>query len=435
MTRADVDVHDLGVHGEGVARHGGLVLFIPGAVPGDRCRVEWEGGRERMARARLLEVLSPSPERETPPCPAFGVCGGCDLQHLTYSAELRQKTRRVEEALRRIGGLEPELPECLPSPDPFHYRAKISWPVRAVQGATRIGLYARGTHDVVEQDDCAVAAPGLSAIPPLLREVATELGIAPYDERSGQGVLRHVVARRSVATGEILVTLVAAREHLALADLAAALMERLPSVVGVARNRNATRGNAIFAGPTDVLRGRGEITETVLGLSFRIGPTSFFQVNPAGAEVLFSTAIRLLGEAPKSALDLYTGTGVLALLLSRAGARVAGVESSAEAISMARRNAELNGLGAEFFTGDAALWPLEGCDLVSLDPPRQGAQEACLRLAEAAVPRILYVSCDPATLARDAKILTGAGYHLISAQPVDLFPQTAHVETVALFER
>lgn len=434
--RAQVTVQDVGVDGEGVARHEGLVLFIPGAAPGDVCLVEWQEGRGRVAKARLLSVVQPSPQRVKAPCPAFGRCGGCDLQHLSYPGELAVKTRRVRDALLRIGGIDAAVGDCIAAPEPYGYRAKLSWPVRGAEGRLLLGLYQRHTHGVVEEDSCAVAHPLLRALPELVRGLGRELGISAYDEKSRNGLLRHVVARRSLATGEILVTLVATREDPLMLGLAKGLMAGGVGVTSVALNVNAAPGNAVFGRETRVLTGPGEILERVLGLSFRIGPTAFFQVNPAGAERLFSTALSMVGDARGRALDLYTGTGVFALLLARAGCDVTGVESWPEAITMARRNAIENGLRAEFLVADAAAHPISPeLDLVALDPPRSGAEAACTRIAAKGPQSVLYISCDPGTLARDAKILASGGYLVEMVQPVDMFPQTVHVETVALFRR
>ena len=431
---AEIEITGLGRSGEGVGRHQGLVVFVPGAVPGDRCLVRYAPARRSMAKGSLLQILRPSADRQAPICPAFGTCGGCQLQALSYPAELREKTKAVADALARIGHLQADVQPCLGG-DPYGYRAKVSWPVRRHGGSVRIGLFSAHSHTVVEEDSCAVAAPQLRAIPVRLREAMRQLGISAYDERSG--TLRHVVARRA-RKGEILVTLVATREDAGLKALAERLMSELPDVAGVALSLNAQAGNRIFGpGPAQVLSGRGEIEEEILGLRFLIGPTSFFQINPAAAEALFSVAAGMAGEGGgREALDLYTGVGVFALLLARAGYATSGVEYAADAVALARRNAERNGLHASFAVGDAQSTRLPGRGaLVTLDPPRGGAPQLAQRLAAEGPERIIYVSCDPATLARDAEALVAGGYRLGRVQPVDLFPRTVHVETVAEFLR
>ncbi|EQD39686.1 RNA methyltransferase, TrmA family, partial [mine drainage metagenome] len=250
--------------------------------------------------------------RIEPPCPAFGHCGGCDLQHLSYAGELRAKRRRVEDALRRIGGIATEVAPCISAPEPYGYRHKLSWPVRGREGDVRVGLYARGTHEVVEEEFVRSGAP----VPRVCcrrwsGDCRANLGVAPYDERTHEGILRHVVARRSRKSGQILVTLVATGRDHALSTLAEQLHLQGEMVSGVALNLNASGGNAVFGRDTVILAGEGEIREELLGLSFRIGPTSFFQVNPHAAERLFSAALESLGDVSGQALDLYTGTGVL----------------------------------------------------------------------------------------------------------------------------
>ena len=432
--QAEVEITGLGQAGEGVGRHEGLVLFVPGAVPGDRCLVSWEAGRRRMARAMLLQVTRPSPDREAPRCKAFGRCGGCQLQAIAYPGELREKRRVVLDALRRIGHLEVEVPPCAGAGEAYGYRAKVSWPVRSGPGGPRIGLFAAGSHEVVEEDGCAVLAPALSRLPALLRDGMRRLGLSAWDGR--EGVLRHAVARRA-RTGETLLTLVATADDPRLQDLAAHLMAASADLKGVALSLHGGSGNRVLGAPARMLAGHGEIEESILGLRFRVGPTSFFQVHPAAAERLFATVLDWAGPGGGApALDLYTGVGVLALLLARAGYEVRGVEYEREAVALARRNAELNGLDASFAAGDAQeaeLPPPDG--LLTLDPPRGGAPRLAERLAASGPARVIYVSCDPATLARDAATLVQGGYRLRRVQPFDLFPRTAHVETVAEFLR
>ncbi len=432
--RAEVEITGLGQSGEGIGRHEGLVLFVPGAVPGDRCLVVWEPGRKRMARARLLQVTQASPDREAPPCPAFGTCGGCQLQAIGYTRELQEKRRIVEDALQRIGHLDVDVPACIGPGEAYGYRAKVSWPIRRGPAGPLIGLFATQSHDVVEQDDCAVLAPALRSLPGLLRQGMLDFSLSAWDGR--EGLLRHAVARRA-RSGEIILTLVATAAEPRLRLLAERVMSALPEMVGVALSLHEGRGNRILGAPARMLAGAGEIEERILGLRFHIGPTSFFQVHPAAAERLFATVLDWAGPGEGTpALDLYTGVGVLALLLARAGYRVQGVEYAEEAVSFARRNAERNGLEAAFAVGDAEeaeLPPPEA--LLTLDPPRGGAPRLAERLAAAGPRRVIYVSCDPATLARDAAVLVAGGYKVGRVQPFDLFPRTAHVETVAEFLR
>ncbi|BDG61245.1 23S rRNA (uracil(1939)-C(5))-methyltransferase RlmD [Caldinitratiruptor microaerophilus] len=441
-----VTVTGLGHAGEGVGRAGGFALFVPGALPGERVEARVTEVHPRYGRAELMRVLDPSPERVPPPCGVYARCGGCQLQHLDYAAQLREKRQRVRDALERIGGLRGvTVHPVLGMADPWWYRHKAAFPVGWAGGRAVLGFYAPGTHDIVDVVECRIQHPLASRVLAEARELIRERDVSVYDEAAHRGDLRHVLVRVSHATGEALVVLVTARREVpGLAEMAAGLIARVPGVASVWQNVNPARTNVIL-GPENVhLAGRPRITERILGLEFRISPVSFFQVNPAQAEILYERALAYAGRGPRDvAVDLYAGTGTISLLLARDWGSVHGVESVPEAVEDAWENARRNGVtNVRFHAGEAEeilprLWR-EGLRprAVVLDPPRQGAARTVLEAAAAMGPeRIVYVSCNPSTLARDLAILAGLGYRTVEVQPVDMFPHTAHIEAVTLLHR
>ncbi len=470
-------ITDLGSGGEGVGRAGGLVVFVPGALPGDRvtARLVPAGHGSRFARGELVTVDDPSPHRVAPPCPVARSCGGCQLLAFSYPAQLEWKTRVVREALRRVGHLEEvAVHPCLAASHPLGYRNKAQFPVsrgrwtarggsgrksgrafrdRAAAGGSQAdraelvaGLFRRGTHEVVPVESCPLQHPINNRVLAAAVRLASELGVPAYDEDTGEGLLRHILARVADGGREAMAVFVTADSTFpAGRRLAAALREAVPEVKTVVQNVNTRRTNVIL-GPRDiVLSGRGFITDHLGGLAFRVSASSFFQVNPEQAEVLYGVATRLARGARRAA-DVYCGVGTITLFLAanlEGLEQIVGVEVNPAAARDAAANARANRIDkATFVCGDAAAVVRDmaearlSLDTVVLDPPRKGCEpaviEALLRLGPA---RVVYVSCNPATLARDLARLAAGGYRVTEAQPVDMFPQTVHVETVALAER
>ncbi len=446
-------IDGLSQDGRGVGRADGLVVFADGLVPGDRARVRVVRATARHAEAVPERLLEPSPDRVAPFCPVFGRCGGCALQALDCQAQLRAKRRIVVDALARIGGVadaEAVVAETRGMADPYGYRAKVQLPVSGTAAHPRIGFFARGSHDVVDADECRVQHPAGDAVRAAVRAWMIAHGVAPYDERRGTGLVRHIVVRVGAATGEVMAGIVATGASLPAADdLAARLRTAVAGVRGMALaslflDVNRARTNVVLGGDVRILAGAPSIEERIGGLRFRISPLSFFQVNPAQTEVLYAAAVEAAGlTGRETAYDLYCGTGTIALILARKAARVVGIESVAAAVEDAKANAAANGIAnAEFVCGEAeAVVPEravrgERADVVVVDPPRKGCDERLLRTVAGMAPdRIAYVSCDPATMARDAARLAQDGYRIVSATPVDMFPWTAHVECVARLER
>lgn len=468
----EVTITDLNHDGEGVGRMDGLAVFVPGAVPGDVVRIAIVSRRPRYARGRRLSLVRPSPDRAAPPCPLFGTCGGCQLQHWSYAAQLAWKERVVAEAFRRIGRLDVAVRPTIGQAAPFGYRNKSQFPVGCgAAGEVVLGFYRRGSHTLVPIERCAIQDPRLDEALAAVQKALARHAIVPYDEAQASGFLRHVVLRASRWQDAVMLIFITAQSEWAgQEELVEDLVATVPRLASIFQNVNPNPGNVIFGPKSHRLWGAEHLVEAIGGLRFLISPRSFFQVNLAQAEVLYETALRYVAAGPHAtALDLYCGTGTLALFLARAARIVHGVEEIPEAVADARENARLNGIAnARFHVGraeqvvPALLGALGGAgegptpararmsksksrggpkkplrpDLVMVDPPRAGCKpEVLAAIGRAAPAAIVYVSCNPSTLARDAAALVRRGYRVIEAQPVDMFPQTAHVECVAWLKR
>ncbi len=442
----EVTVHGLGSSGEGVARYEGLTIFVPGGAPGDRLLARVQEVKRNYARAALVQVLEPSPDRVTPVCPVAGECGGCPLQHIAYEAQLRLKRQQVVDALERLGKLSGvTVHPTLGMAEPWEYRNKAQFPVGWRAGRVIAGFFAPGTHRIVDIERCAIQHPVANRILAAVKELAGRYGVPIYDEGTHTGVLRHVLARVGRRTGEAMAVLVTnGPEFPHGRTIARELMARIPELVSVVQNINPVRTNVVLGRESRVLAGRDSITDSIGDLEFSISPVSFFQVNPAQTEVLYGKALEYAGlTGSETVIDLYCGIGTISLFLARQCREVIGVEWVEEAVEDARENAARNGIrNVRFIAGDAAVemprLAAEGvrADVVVLDPPRKGCEEPVLEaIAQMAPRRVVYVSCNAASLARDLGRLAGMGYRTVEVQPVDMFPHTAHVECVARVER
>lgn len=462
----ELDVLNLAFGGEGVARLDGFAVFVPGALPGERVRVKVTEVKDRWARARVTEVLRPSPRRVVPPCPIFHECGGCQWQHFSAEGQLEAKRQAVEDSIGRIGKLEGVRVEgCLPSPEPYGYRNK-ALPVVSMRGGHFIaGIYEPRSHTLVPYAECLIQSEAINRLVQKALAKVEAAGLTPYQSKSHTGFLRHLVVRHGRGTGEMLLAFVTreavpgdrlTRPEVAppegegtLQRIAGELMDETPGLVGVLQNINPSRTNIVLGPETRLLRGETHFREKFDGLTLRVSLHSFLQVNTHQAERLHAEVRRALGrpagrERWGTVLDLFSGIGTLALAVADSAERVLGVEEVAPAVEDARENARLNGkTNLEFLQGDASRvfeglrslgW--EKVEAVLLDPPRKGvASELLNRLAALGPERIVYVSCDPSTLARDLAILTRQGYRVDAVQPLDMFPQTYHVESVASLTR
>ena len=438
-------IERLSSDGSGVAHSAdGEAVFVPGTAPGDEARVRIVKDCGRYAFGILDELLTPSPDRIPVDCPVAGPCGGCSLRHLDYAAELRAKQESVLDAFRRIGGLEVPVLDILPSPEVDRYRNKVQFPVGVDKnGAPCIGFYAGRTHRIVPCPDCKLQPGVLNEIGNALCAFFAQQGIRPYDEQSGKGLVRHIFLRRGAHSGQIMVCLVCTRAKLPHAEqLCTALREQFPAISTILLNVNAKNTNVILGGENHILYGPGYIEDTLCGVPVRLGPLSFYQVNTLAAERLYGVAAQYAQLTPDDTLlDLYCGMGTIGLSMADQCRELIGVEIVPEAIESAKANAARMGetvaAKSRFFCADAGQaatqLAAEGLhpDIVMLDPPRKGCDEATLSAVVRMAPRrVVYVSCNPATAARDAAWLEKNGYHAEKVQPVDLFPRTKHVECV-----
>lgn len=443
-------IQRLSSDGSGVAHSPeGEAVFVPGTAPGDEAQVRIVKDCGRYAYGILDQLLTPSPDRIPVDCPAAGRCGGCSLRHLDYSAELRAKRENVEDAFRRIGGLELPVLPTLPSPEVDRYRNKVQFPVgRGPDGAPCIGFYAGRTHRIIPCPDCKLQPTVLNEIAQAVCDFLARHSIPPYDEQTGQGLVRHLFLRRGAHSGQIMVCLVCTRSRLPHSDqLVAELRAKFPAIETVLLNVNPKNTNVILGSKTLTLYGPGFIEDTLCGVPVRLGPLSFYQVNTLAAEQLYRTAAQLAQLTPgQLLLDLYCGMGTIGLSMADQCGQLIGVEIVQEAVDSAQANAARmspeTAAKSRFLCADAgqaaAQLADEGLhpDVVILDPPRKGCDEATLKAVVQMSPRrLVYVSCNPATAARDAAWLQQQGYCPQSVQPVDLFPRTKHCECVVAFSK
>ena len=443
-------IERLSSDGSGVAHSAdGEAVFVPGTAPGDEARVHIVKDCGRYAFGSLDEWLTPSPDRVPVDCLVAGPCGGCSLRHLDYAAELRAKQESVLDAFRRIGGLEVPVLDIQPSPEVDRYRNKVQFPVGVDKnGVPCIGFYAGRTHRIVPCPDCKLQPGVLNEIGNALCAFFAQQGIRPYDEQSGKGLVRHIFLRRGAHSGQIMVCLVCTRAKLPHAEqLCTALRGQFPAISTILLNVNAKSTNVILGSENHILYGPGYIEDTLCGVPVRLGPLSFYQVNTLAAERLYGVAAQYAQLTPDDTLlDLYCGMGTIGLSMAEQCRELIGVEIVPEAIESAKANAARMGEAvaakSRFFCADAGQaatqLAAEGLhpDIVMLDPPRKGCDEATLSAVVRMAPRrVVYVSCNPATAARDAAWLEQNGYHAEKVQPVDLFPRTKHCECVLLMSK
>jgi len=455
-------IDDLAFGGEGVGRADGYVVFVPGGVPGDRVRVRLAEARSRFGRGVIEEVETPSPHRVEAPCPYFGHCGGCRLQHVSYPAQLAFKTKQVADCLERLGGLGPfEMRPIVPAPEIYAYRNKMEFTVAppARRGRTSpegdapgsetpvtVGLHRAERYDaVLDVDRCLLQSERMNALLDESRRFFADHALGAYDQASGEGLLRFLMLREGRRTGEAMANVVTSAPAMAeLAPLAEGLRARVPQTASVVMTVNPKKASVAAGVEEHLLGGRDHIRESLGGLTFQVSPGSFFQTNTVQAERLFELVLEAAGLAGTEAvIDLYSGTGAISLLLARRCRWVYGIEVAAAAVADATRNAELNGItNCTFLAGEvrfvlpSLIAKGVSAEVVVADPPRAGFHPKALRSLMALAPaRLVYVSCNPATLARDVGELVRGGYRLDWVQPVDMFPHTGHIEAVARLSR
>ena len=427
--------------GLGIARVNGAVVFVPHAVRGEEIDLRITKVMKTSCAGEIVKIHNPSPERMEPECPYAGKCGGCAYRHLTYPEELWAKRQRVQDALTRIGGLELTVEEILGAKNPEHYRNKSQYPVGA-DGS--IGFFQARTHKVVPIRRCLIQTEATDRTAQAVGEWMRRYKISAYDETTGKGLVRHVCVRVNRKGESLCCVVVNGNKVPREPELAAYVTAAVPHTVGVLLNSNTRRGNVVLGDKYRTLFGRNYLMDTLCGLEFKLSMPSFYQVNRDQAEVLYGKALEFAGlTGNETVLDLYCGIGTITLCLAKAAKRVIGAEIVPPAIRDAKENALRNHIeNAEFFCGDAAdiAAKLESDglrpDVVTVDPPRKGlAPEVIASVAAMGPEKVVYVSCDPATLGRDVKIFREFGYEAKRAAAVDMFPGTAHVETVCLLSK
>ncbi len=427
--------------GGGVGKFDGQAIFVENTAIGDEILCHIIKAKKTYAIGKAIKIIKPSKHRIEPECDAFKSCGGCSFGHIKYEEELKYKAQKVEDAFKRIGGLSPEFKPIISSPETTRYRNKAQYPVRRENGILSIGFYAKKSHRVIDGGDCLLQPEDFTKIIEIFKNWINENNISVYNEEIGIGLLRHIYLRKAFATGEIMVCTVINGVSLPYSE---SLIEKLKEVDGfktLVVNINREKTNVVLGEKCINLYGDGYITDILCGVKIKLSPLSFYQVNRNGAELLYKKATEYVAPTPdRTILDLYCGTGTIGLSMADAVKELVGVEIIPEAIEDAKINAQLNGIeNARFICGDASVaaeeLKNEGIkpDTVILDPPRKGcAQELLKTVAEINPQKIVYVSCDPATLARDCAHLLTLGYEVKEVTPVDMFPRTHHVESVAL---
>ena len=437
-----VSIETATIDGSGVARVDGQVVFVPGALPGEGCSVRIAHVGRSAVFAQLLSVLTPSVHRVEPDCPYFPLCGGCALRHMDYEQELALKQAHVQSCLTRIGGQTISALPITGAAQTDGYRNKVQFPVQEQDGRPVAGFFSDKTHRVIPVRHCRIQPDCADAIRGAVLAWMEQYHIRAYDEQTHTGYIRHIYIRFGAESGQILVCIVANCAQLPKKkQLVTALLAAEPGITTIVFSPNTKKGNTVLGAEFHPLYGDGTITDTLCGLQFRLSAPAFYQVNHAQAERLYEKAVQLAGlTGNETVLDLYCGTGTITLCLARHAKKAIGVEIVPQAIEDAKFNAAQNGMeNAEFFcmdAGQAAKMLADRRtrpDVIVVDPPRKGVSADVIEAISAMAPqRVVYVSCDPATLARDLKLLTAAGYTLQTAEAFDLFPRCAHVETVVL---
>lgn len=441
-----VDITGLTHEGIGVGRIEGFVVFVSDALPGETVETRIIKVNKGYAAGRLNKIIKGSASRTEPFCMSFCRCGGCTLQHLRYEAQLEFKRTLVSDALAKIGGLNNiEVDPVIGMENPRNYRNKAQYPVQFFGGKVISGFFSRRSHDVVDIKDCGIQDAESIAVKEVLRNFIKYKNISVYDEKTGKGLVRYIITRKGFTSGEVMVALVLNGSKIPFEDvLIKELIKKIPAIKSIVINVNRVGTNTVLGAQNITIFGQEYITDKIGKYDFRISPKSFFQVNPVQTEMLYRKVVEFASLNNESTVfDIYSGVGTISLFLSENAKHVYGIESVKEAVDDAEKNAKLNGINnVNFIYGSAETAVKElydkgiRPDTVVVDPPRKGCDESVLESIVKIQPnRIVYVSCNPATLARDLKYLTARGFEVKEVQPVDMFPHTEHVETVVLMSR
>jgi 23S rRNA (uracil1939-C5)-methyltransferase len=437
-----VEFEDLTHDGAGVAKVDGFPIFVPYGLPGEKANVKIIKIQKGYAIGRLMELLEESPDRVSPLCPIYKQCGGCQLQHLSYEGQLKAKEKHVRDVLERIGKIKDvTVYPTIGMEHPWRYRNKAQVPIGEREGGLTAGFYKKRSHDIIEMEKCLIQQEKNDVLVQTVKNICEKYGVQAYDEKNHKGTLRHIIARYGHVTGEMMIVLVTKTKELPNKKrIVEEIVKEIPTITSIVQNINEKRTNVIFGELTKVLFGREVIYDKIGDIQFAISARSFYQVNPEQTKVLYEKALEYAGlTGEETVIDAYCGIGTISLFLAQKAKKVYGVEIVPEAIEDAKRNAELNGINnVEFEVGEAETvipkWYKNGitADVLVVDPPRKGCDESLLKtIIDMKPKKVVYVSCNPSTLARDLNILEKGGYKTKKVQPVDMFPQTAHVECVS----
>lgn len=442
----DVEFVDLTHEGQGVAKLDGFPIFVPGGLPGESAQIKILNVKKNYGYGKLIEIREKSPYRVEIPKEDMHKYGGCQLHHMSYEGQLQFKQNLVEQTLTRIGKLQDvNIHPIIGMEQPFHYRNKAQVPVGERNGRLITGFYKPRTHEIIDTDESVIHMEAINDAIKIVKEICSELGVTAYNEEAHTGVLRHIMARFGRKTDELMIVLITRTEKLPhREEIVGKIVAALPNVKSIVHNVNPKRTNVILGEKTQVLWGQDVIYDYIGNVKFAISPRSFYQVNPVQTKVLYDKALAYAGlTGEEIVFDAYCGIGTISLFLAQQAKKVYGVEVVSDAINDAKKNADLNGItNVEFTVGEAETvipnWAEEGihADVIVVDPPRKGCDAALLKtIIEMKPKRVVYVSCNPATLARDLGILETGGYQTLEVQPVDMFPMTMHVECVVLMSR
>ncbi len=434
----EVNIIDMGFEGEGIAKIDGYTTFVKGAIKGEKAKIKMVKVNKDYGFGKLLEIEKMADCREEPMCEIFNRCGGCSLQHMTYEAQLALKTQMVKNTIKKSLGYEPLVNNIIGMGIPYNYRNKAQYPV--MNG--KIGFYADRSHDVVENKECYIQNKMIDEISKYAFELTKKYHVSCYNEKTRKGTLRHIVTRIGINTNQVMVTFITNGENFKSKELIVSdIINKYPNILSIMQNINSENTNVIFGEKCITLYGKDYIIDRLGDYKFKISPLSFYQVNPVQTEALYNVAknyAALTGE--ETVFDLYSGIGTISIFVAENAKKVYGVEVVKPAVEDAKENAEMNEIrNVEFLAGEAEKVVPQmyekgiRADVVFVDPPRKGCDEKLLdTIIEMQAKKVVYISCNPATLARDLKILTNSGYEIKEVQPVDMFPQTVHVETCVL---
>lgn len=440
-----VKIDDLGNRGEGIGSIDGFTIFVPGGIPGELIRVKITILKKQYGIGEIVEILEISKNRVNPKCDLFGSCGGCQIMHIDYDRQLEIKRKRVEEELREIGKINAKVNPTIGMENPYGYRNKTQFPVGKKNNKAIMGFYRMGSHEIIDTDYCHIQAPINEEIFKTIREFIDEFNIEVYDEKKGTGLIRHVMTRFGFTTGDVMVVLITNGKEIPYEnELIRMLKENIGGLKSIVQNVNTRKTNVVLGDKTILLYGNDKIVDYIGDFKFNISSKSFYQANSRQTKKLYYKTLKYANlSGDEVVFDIYCGIGTIGLFLANKAKEVHGVEIVDAAIENAKKNAEINDIkNASFYAGRAEdVVPnlynkgLKS-DVVIINPPRKGCDKSVLQTITNMEPeRIVYVSCNPSTLARDLKYLSKNGYKTIEVQPVDMFPQSIHVETVVLLSK